>query len=296
MICKSSNFSLADCTIEALSKNNLNSFATLCVSNDPLMKEGQQKRINYLHRKMAQNLWGFVAFDSGGNIAGFMDALPIEHAPQGIQGEDIYVIQCINVRDDMQGKGLGKELMKSAVERSRDRNGLAVIAYDDPEIKPAGFFAHVGFGELQQNGPVRLLWMPNKPMSEPKLSWRRNKDKNTNSTEIAGKNIRIELVTNDFCPYSYRMGKIISRLFSRASKTVQIMMRRPEEKPLWRRLDIFPNLYVNDQLKSIWALNEEEVRALLDGVVPQPTMSVVDKNNKNSRGGNLRHNAEKAKQ
>jgi N-acetylglutamate synthase-like GNAT family acetyltransferase len=295
MICKSSNFVLADCSIEALNKNNLHSFATLCISNDPLMKEGQQKRISFLNRKMTQNLWGFIAFDSGGNIAGFVDALPIEHAPQGIQGEDIYVIQCINVRDDMQGKGLGKELIKRAVERSRDRAGLAVIAYDDPEIKPAGFFAHIGFEELQQNGPVKLLWMPNKPMSEPKLSWRRNKDKNDDKTETAQRNIRIELVTNDLCPYSFRMGKIITRIFGSSSRMVQIMLRRPEEKPLWRRLDIFPNLYVNDQLKSIWALNEEELRALLDGVIPQPTMSVDGKNNKHTKGGNSHHNGEKAK-
>jgi len=293
MICKSSNFSLADCTFEALSKSNLNSFATLCVTNDPLMKEGQQKRISFLHRKMAQNLWGFIAYDGGGNIAGFMDALPIEHAPQGIQGEDIYVIQCINVRDDMQGKGLGKELIRRAVERSSDRSGLAVIAYDDPERKPAGFFTHIGFTELQQNGPVRLLWIPNQPMPEPQLSWRRNK--NTDNAEVTGKNIRIELVTNDFCPYSFRMGKIITRLFASASKTVQIMMRRPEEKPLWRRLDIFPNLYVNDQLKSIWALNEEEVRILLDGMIPLPTKTVVEKSHKDGRSGGSRHNAEKAK-
>jgi N-acetylglutamate synthase-like GNAT family acetyltransferase len=293
VICKSSNFSLADCTFEALSKSNINSFATLCVTNDPLMKEGQQKRISFLHRKMAQDLWGFIAYDSGGNIAGFMDALPIEHAPQGIQGEDIYVIQCITVRDDMQGKGLGKELIRRAVERSSDRSGLAVIAYDDPERKPTGFFTHIGFTELQQNGPVRLLWMPNQPMPEPQLSWRRNK--NNDNAGALGKNIRIELVTNDFCPYSFRMGKIITRLFGSASKTVQIMMRRPEEKPLWRRLDIFPNLYVNDQLKSIWALNEEEVRILLDGIIPLPTKTVVANNHKDARGGGSRHNAEKAK-
>jgi hypothetical protein len=223
-----------------------------------------------------------------------VDALPIEYAPQGIQGEDIYVIQCISVRDDMQGKGLGRELIKYACERSRDRAGLAVIAYDDPIIKPASFFSHLGFTELKQNGPVKLLWMSDKPTPEPQLSWRRNQDKNNNS-ETLDNNIRIELVTNDLCPLSYRMGKIITQLLASAPRAVQITIRRPEEKPLWRRLDIFPNLYINDQLTSIWALNEEEVRTLLDRIIPKSTENTVAKNKEQKPGKGSDRKREKKK-
>jgi GNAT superfamily N-acetyltransferase len=293
MICKSSNYSLTECTFEELGKTNLNSFATLCAAADPLIKEGQQKRVNYLQRKLAQNLWGFVAYDVERHVAGFLDALPIEYAPQGVQGEDIYVIQCISVRDDMQGKGLGRQLMARAIERSQDRLGLAVIAYDDPEVKPAEFFVHVGFRELKQNGPVKLMWLPHKPAPEPQLSWRRNK--NGKDDEAPGNSLKIELVTNDFCPYSYRTGKIISQLFAKAPDNIRLLLRRPEEKPLWRRLDIFPNLYINDQLKSIWALNEEEARTLLEGMIPKATETPpVKKHEGRRRGRGTRRNGERA--
>lgn len=291
MICKSSNFSVADCTFEELSKINLNSFATLCAAADPLIREGQQKRINYLHRKLVQNLWGYVAYDVEGHVAGFVDALPVEYAPQGIQGDDIYVIQCFTVRDDMQGKGLGRQLMAKAIERSQDRSGLAVIAYDDPEVKPADFFAHIGFKELRQNGPVKMLWLPNKPVPEPQLSWRKNKGGKLEET--AGNNTKIELVTNDFCPYSYRTGKIVAQLLVGAPGTVQVMLRRPEEKPLWRRLDIFPNLYINDQLKSIWALNEEEARVMLEGIIPKAAESPGKKREGRRHDRRMHRNEEK---
>jgi GNAT superfamily N-acetyltransferase len=277
MICKSSNYSLTDCTFAELDKANLSSFVVLCAATDPLIKEGQQKRMNCLHRKLAQNLWGFIAYDVEGQVAGFVDALPIEYAPQGIQSEDIYVIQCLTVRDDMQGKGLGRALMKKAVERSKDRAGLCVIAYDDPEVKPADFFIHIGFTEIRQNGPVKLLWMPFAQVPEPQLSWHKNKAGNIN--EVTGNKIKVELVTNDYCPYSYRTGRIITQLLNKASETVQVILRRPEEKPLWRRLDIFPNLYINDQLKSIWALNEDEARELLAEIIPKDADTTVKTHN-----------------
>jgi len=295
MISKSSNFSLDDCTIKALDKNNLNSFATLCITADPLIKEGQQRRINFLHRKMAQNLWGYIAYDGGGNVAGFVDALPIEFAPQGVQGEDIYVIQCIAVRDDMQGKGLGRELIRQAVERSRDRAGLAIIAYDDPIIKPAAFFTHIGFAELEQNEPVRLLWLADKPVLPPRLSWQRSREKGANYNDSTGNGIRIELVMNDYCPYSYRMGRIVTQLLAQNPKAAQITIRRPEEKPVWRRLDIFPNLYINDQLKSIMALNEEETRALLDQIIAKPVEDTAVNSTGKERGKNPKRRQEKAR-
>ncbi len=292
MICKTSNFLAAECVIKELDKSNLSSFTTLCAAADPLIKEGQQRRLNYLHRKLAHNLWGFVAYDADGYVAGFLDALPIEHSPQGIEGSDFYVIQCLHVRDDMQGKGLGRQLVAKAIERSKDRAGLAVIAYDDPEIKPAGFFTHIGFKELRQNGPVKLLWLPHQESPEPQLSWRKNKGGKVG--ENMSDNVKVELVTNDFCPYSYRTGKIIAQLLAGTQGRVQMLQRRPEEKPLWRRLDIFPNLYINDQLMSIWALNEEEVRALLEGIIPKLSEVPTKKRSEHRRSRVSRRNEDKS--
>lgn len=266
MICKTSNFSAEDCTFEEMSKKNLSEFSILCASADPLIKEGIQKRLNYQYRKLSHGMWGFIAHDTEGHVAGFIDVLPSEQSVQGIEGTNCYVIQCIYIRDDMQGKGLGRKLINLALERSRDRQGLAIIAYEDTELKPASFFEHIGFKEADKISALRLMWYANSEGPLPHFTW---KKANKENQDGGGQNIRVEVVVCDSCPHAYRTGKIVQQLLSTIKLKHHFTIKRPEEKPAWRRLDILPNLFINNHLKHIVPMCEDEARQVLSEVFPE---------------------------
>jgi GNAT superfamily N-acetyltransferase len=119
-----------------------------------------QRRIPWLHEMQEQSLRVKVALLDGQH-AGFLYLLPIEVAPAGPVGRDLSVIQCLTVRNSLQGHGVGRALIAAAEEEARKqgRKGIVVTGfYHDFWFMPAPFFEECGFTVARREGNTAILW------------------------------------------------------------------------------------------------------------------------------------------
>ena len=119
-----------------------------------------QRRIPRLREMQTQGMRVKVAlFD--GQHAGFLYLLPIEIAPTGPVGQDLSVIQCLTVKNELKGQGIGHALVAAAEEeaRSQGRKGIVVTGfYHDFWFMPAPFFEACGFTVVRRQGKAAILW------------------------------------------------------------------------------------------------------------------------------------------
>lgn len=119
-----------------------------------------QRRIPWLHEMQAQGMRVKVALLDGRH-AGFLYLLPIEIAPTGPVGQDLSVIQCLTVKNELKGHGVGHALIAAAEEEAREqgRKGIVVIGfYHDFWFMPAPFFEACGFTVARRSGNAAILW------------------------------------------------------------------------------------------------------------------------------------------
>jgi GNAT superfamily N-acetyltransferase len=119
-----------------------------------------QRRIPWLHEMQAQGMRVKVALLDGQH-AGFLYLLPIEIAPTGPVGQDLSVIQCLTVKNELKGHGVGHALIAAAEEEARrqGRKGIVVTGfYHDFWFMPAAFFEECGFTIARREGNVAILW------------------------------------------------------------------------------------------------------------------------------------------
>jgi predicted N-acetyltransferase YhbS len=92
---------------------------------------------------------------------GFLYLLPIEMAAAGPLGQDLSVIQCLAVKHEQQGHGVGGALVAAAEEEARRqrRKGLVVTGYyHDFWFMPAPYFESLGFQVASRRDRTALLW------------------------------------------------------------------------------------------------------------------------------------------
>lgn len=107
-----------------------------------------------------------LALDDRGEVGGMIQYLPIEHST--VQGQGLYMIQCIWVHGHKQGrgnfqkKGLGSALLRAAEEDARGRGarGMAACGVILPFWMRAAWFKKHGYKKAGRQGILALLWKP----------------------------------------------------------------------------------------------------------------------------------------
>ena len=102
-----------------------------------------------------------VALD-GDEPVGFLFLVPVERTAWYVAGQDLLTIQCMNVEQEYQGRGVGEKLVLGAEEAARGHTkGIAVIAYEPSDwFMPARFFQAHGYTEVERRGSSVLLFKP----------------------------------------------------------------------------------------------------------------------------------------
>ena len=98
-------------------------------------------------------------------VAGFILYYPIEHAPLDVDGEGLYVVQCIYVKPEYQNQGFGRALIESALADARDHgaSGLAVEGFKPQgsgafDYMPGTFFEQMGLSPGESRGQSTLYY------------------------------------------------------------------------------------------------------------------------------------------
>lgn len=107
-----------------------------------------------------------LALDDRGEVGGMIQYLPIEQSI--VQGQGLYMIQCIWVHGHKQGrgnfqkKGMGKALLEAAEKDARERGakGMAAWGLVLPFWMKASWFRKHGYKQADRDGISALVWKP----------------------------------------------------------------------------------------------------------------------------------------
>ena len=142
-----------------------------------------------------------LALDPSGVVGGMIHYLPVEHSY--IEGEDIYFIPCIWVhrqpkgRGNMQGHGMGTELLKAAEDDARalGASGIAAWGAEFPGWMEAAWFIKHGYMEADREDYAILVWKPFTEDAKPP-KWIRPRKK---IETVPGK-VTVTAFINGWCP------------------------------------------------------------------------------------------------
>jgi N-acetylglutamate synthase-like GNAT family acetyltransferase len=148
-------------------KHNHDYFVCLEEWFDPFEESIQHKEKWYEKmQKTGKGLRVKLALDENGVVGGMIHYMPIENS--FIEGEDLYFIPCIWVhrrtvgRGNMQGHGMGVEMLKAAEEDVRSLGAKGIVAWGMSWagwMEGAWFVKH-GYQEVDRNGVSVLVWKP----------------------------------------------------------------------------------------------------------------------------------------
>lgn len=96
-----------------------------------------------------------VLVEEGGTVLGCLQLTYIPGLGKG--GAERALIEAVRVRADRRGGGLGRELMRRAVERARERGcGLVQLTSDKRRTEAHRFYASLGFARSHDGFKLRF--------------------------------------------------------------------------------------------------------------------------------------------
>lgn len=111
-------------------------------------------------------LRGRVARSDDGQAIGFILYYPVERAPLDIEGEGVYVVQCLYVKPEHQNRGVGKALIEAALANARvsGATGFAMEGFREQKMGafsyvPGTFLQHMGMTAGESRGPMTLYYV-----------------------------------------------------------------------------------------------------------------------------------------
>ncbi len=165
------------------------------------MKNSGYKKREWYEKMKDKGLKVKLVLDDNDALAGFIQYLPIEHSY--VEGKDLYFATCIWIHGhtagvgNLQGKGMGKALLKAAEEevKALGANGLVCWGISGPYWMRADWFQKHGYEPVDQDDWAVLLW---KPFSSDAVPPRWIKQKK-NPPLYPGK-VTVSAFVNGWCP------------------------------------------------------------------------------------------------
>jgi len=154
-----------------------------------------------------------IALTDENVVGGMIEYMPLEYSYA--EGSDLYIVNCIWVhgyegkgRGNMQGKGMGKALLKAAGEdvKALGKNGLAAWGLSEELWMSASWFQKHGYEKVDQDGWFVLVWKAFNDNAVPP-KWSKGKFK---QESIPGK-VKVTSFFSGQCPSE-------NELYSRAKK------------------------------------------------------------------------------
>jgi GNAT superfamily N-acetyltransferase len=169
-------------------------------------------------------LYGQVARE-GPLVAGFVIYFPIERAPVEIEGQDLLAIQCMWVRPEMRGRGVGRGLIDQVCDDARraGRKGIAMEGFTFPAesasaaFMPRDYFVSLGFRQLDHHWNNALLFLPLAEGAEPPAY-----STNVFAPPAGRERLRIDMLNCDKCVAGLLNTELVCRLLPLYADRVEV--------------------------------------------------------------------------
>lgn len=131
------------------------------------MKEASYIKEKWYNEMKEKGLRVKLALNDEGVVGGMIEYMPVEYSYA--EGSDLYIVNCIWVHGyegkgvgNVQGKGMGKALLKAAEEdvKALGKKGLAAWGIKEEFWMSASWYQKHGYEKVDQEGWMVLVWKP----------------------------------------------------------------------------------------------------------------------------------------
>lgn len=187
--------------IRPIGAANLPDAARLCLAGKSLSdrprgftreteQEGARCKLSMLRPAMSAGAAALAAYRSG-MLVGYVEAHPVERAPDPVDGAGFHVVHCLRVPEEGEREEVEKALVEALAARAT--GGIAVLAREK-DWAPLGF-RDVARGPAEVECEERVLW------------WRGGETTSAKLVPVERKfalppgKVRLDLFTSDRCPW-----------------------------------------------------------------------------------------------
>lgn len=182
--------------LERLTMNNVEALHMLCTGGGAEFARAKEVRQAWLQEMFEKGLSGWVAYE-GKTPVGYIEYMPLEHAPYHVTGEGGHFITCLWVLPEHRGQRVGSALLQACLEECPQ--GVSTLACRGIDYKPAEFFEHWGFQTVHEEGISVLLSRGEVQVCPgPGGCYRPRR--------LKGR-LAIDVLYNPQCPHSYRVAE-----------------------------------------------------------------------------------------
>jgi hypothetical protein len=162
-----------------------------------------RSKLAFFHDRIARGAAAKVAYKDG-RPAGVLEYYPIEAAPAPVIGNDLFVINCLQVPQRELREEIEKELVAACVKDWSSRKGVVVLGRGKAWDK-------LGFEEVTEDawpeGGELILWlMKFWEVEEPRLA-----PVNREFATFRGK-VRVDLFESGFCPWDHYVNSLVTQV------------------------------------------------------------------------------------
>lgn len=215
-------------------------------------EEGKESGEHFLGKR-AKGWRGFVVYEDGRPV-GRIEVRPLEESFTAIEGENLYVMPCINILKETQKKGYGKALLERVFEATRDRRGLVTWTADD--WMPKEFFQRMGFEIVGRQGPAYLLLK--KHQKDAQASWLHPSFTPRHEPD----QVNVEVVMSNDCPFmlaNYRKLMAKAKEISDKVEVTEYFLKERRDVEKYGEM----NFYIDGQAPFLGPGKEEDLERIV---------------------------------
>jgi len=203
-----------------------------------------------MHKKGLRIKIGFV----DGELAGFLNMIPIEYSTWGPTGKNLMVLTCMFVPDKWKGKDLGEALLQAAEQETKKQRKKALVTYGyygEFWFMPAQFFEKHSFsvikrkrvtkeGEKEYLDKMAMLWKVYDETAEPP----RFLKSNYNFKPINGI-VVVDLFWDIFCLTSAMEAQRVREVVNEFGDQVILNEYPAEDRNILIKHQLFRGIFIN---------------------------------------------------
>jgi len=245
--------------IRDLTEKNVEDIATFCCLEETInefLLQGEKRKKKLLLEKLKMGARAKIAYKENKPV-GFIEYYPIEEAPLNVDGKDIMIIPCMNVKVSERKKGIGDRLICECIEDTKKMGmkGLAVQASIWEEFMPKDFFEKYGFTDVTKRDSINIYLKRFENVENPHRLTLKHKQQ-----EVKGKLV-IDIFHNDQCPFDWQNSERVKKIAKEFTNQVIINNFNTNKRENVLKYGTLGTIIVNNEHLIVgMPLDEETIR------------------------------------
>jgi GNAT superfamily N-acetyltransferase len=220
-----------------------------------------EERLHWIKEMMPKGLEIVVALGPRRSKRGLIEYVPIEIAPEPVEGQHSLFINCIWVLPRFLGAGLGTGLMECFLHDAAKVGGATVLSYENDawfgyfEYMPTSFFKRFGLKELSRDGTRVLLHRDLGAQNRPQLISAKKRELETNGQTI------VDVFCSSQCPWC---GWMADKICSNAPPGMRVNRIGTDSRTIIKKFGLSRGVSINGEPAVKRMAAWREIQPILD--------------------------------